>query len=327
MRRFYSSALAGAILVASGTSVKADILYGTENVTSGTTHSIEVFSLNTETNVKTKLGSYTYSTDNKSTYIDDFSPTTGADDHLYDANQNKIIIYGSTNANSSLAGKYIEYDITSNSWSDVTDTSGETGVFSVGPSTGWASKSDVNTNTSNITTNTNNINNLGEGIAGSTALTAALTALPQVSKESKVSCGIGSGAYSSRYAIGFGCASKVNERVDLNAGGSFVFGGSKNYGGGTLDDTAFKAGFVFKLGEINKPTLISMNDKKAIKAEVKTLKGENQELKDLVAKQNERLEKLERIALATQKDQKTAFSFFNGSNLFSSMKSFFISSK
>ena len=105
-----------------------------------------------------------------------------------------------------------------------------------------------------------------------------------------------------------------------------------------MDDTAFKAGFVFKLGEINKPTLISMNDKKAIQAEVKTLKGENQELKDLIALQNQnhqaemtiqkaRLEKLERIALAYQKDQKTAFSFFNGSNLFSSMKSFFISSK
>jgi len=100
-----------------------------------------------------------------------------------------------------------------------------------------------------------------------------------------------------------------------------------------LDDTAFKAGFVFKLGEINKPTLISMNDKKAIQAEVKTLKGENQELKDLIALQNQnhqaemtiqkaRLEKLERIALAYQKDQKTAFSFLNRSNLFSSMKSF-----
>ena len=114
----------------------------------------------------------------------------------------------------------------------------------------------ISTNTSNISTNTsaienlqsshnlseakitaitNNINNLGEGVAGSTALTAALSALPQTSKESKLSCGVGTGAYSSRYAVGFGCASKVNERVDINAGGSYVFGGSKSYGGGTLD--------------------------------------------------------------------------------------------
>ena len=102
--------------------------------------------------------------------------------------------------------------------------------------------------TSDISANTNNINNLGEGVAGSTALTAALSALPQTSKESKLSCGVGTGAYSSRYAVGFGCASKVNERVDINAGGSYVFGGSKSYGGGTLDSGVVNAGFVFKLG-------------------------------------------------------------------------------
>ena len=61
-----------------------------------------------------------------------------------------------------------------------------------------------------IDTNKSNINNLGSGVAGSTALTAALTALPQTSKESKLSCGVGTGAYSSRYALGFGCASKVS---------------------------------------------------------------------------------------------------------------------
>ena len=84
--------------------------------------------------------------------------------------------------------------------------------------------------------------------------------------------------------------------------------------------------FVFKLGEINKPTLISMNDKKA-------LQSSNQELRDLVAKQNEqialqneRLEKIERIALANQSDQKTASSFLNISNLFSTVRSFLISS-
>ena len=140
-----------------------------------------------------------------------------------------------------------------------------------------------------INTNKTNIKNLGSGVAGSTALTAALTTLPQTSKESKLSCGVGTGAYSSRYAVGFGCASKVSERVDINAGGSYVFGGSKSYGEGTLDSGVVKAGFVFKLGELNKPTQISLNESKELKKEVKDLKDKNDQL---IA----RLEKLENIA-------------------------------
>ncbi|KGF90836.1 putative secreted protein [Prochlorococcus marinus str. MIT 9123] len=68
----------------------------------------------------------------------------------------------------------------------------------------------IQQNHKNIISNYNNIDSLGEGIAGSTALTAALSALPQMSKESKTTCGLGSGVYSSRYAVGFGCASMVS---------------------------------------------------------------------------------------------------------------------
>ena len=159
--------------------------------------------------------------------------------------------------------------------------------------------SNISTNTSNISTNTSNIKNLGSGVAGSTALTAALTALPQTSKESKLSCGVGSGAYSSRYAVGFGCASKINERVDINAGGSYVFGGSKSYGGGTLDSGVVKAGFVFKLGELNKPTQISMKDKKVMETKIENLEEKN---KQLLA----RLERLEKIALGESKSKDLA---------------------
>ena len=162
-----------------------------------------------------------------------------------------------------------------------------------------ANTSNISTNTTNISTNTSNIKNLGSGVAGSTALTAALTALPQTSKESKLSCGVGSGAYSSRYAIGFGCASKLNERVDINAGGSYVFGGSKSYGEGTLDSGVVKAGFVFKLGELNKPTQISMKDKKVMETKIETLEEKN---KQLLA----RLERLEKIALGASKSQDLA---------------------
>ena len=151
-------------------------------------------------------------------------------------------------------------------------------------------KSGISTNTSNISTNTSNIKNLGEGVAGSTALTAALTALPQTSKESKLSCGVGTGAYSSRYALGFGCASKVNERVDINAGGSYVFGGSKSYGEGTLDSGVIKAGFVFKLGELNKSQKISKTEKENLESKIGSLEEKN---KQLLA----RLERLEKVAL------------------------------
>ncbi len=163
-----------------------------------------------------------------------------------------------------------------------------------------------------IDTNASNIKNLGEGVAGSTALTAALSALPQTSKESKLSCGVGTGVYSSRYALGFGCASKVNERVDINGGGSYVFGGSKSYGKGTLDSGVIKAGFVFKFGELNKPTLISINDKEKMEDKIFSLEeknekiiSQNEELKNKnqsIISQNKsllaRLERLEKIALS-----------------------------
>ena len=157
-----------------------------------------------------------------------------------------------------------------------------------------------------IDSNKSNIKNLGSGVAGSTALTAALTALPQTSKESKLSCGVGTGAYSSRYAVGFGCASKVNERVDINAGGSYVFGGSKSYGGGTLDSGVVKAGFVFKLGELNKPTQISMKDKKVMETKIGTLTDKNEKLQNKVSTLMERLERLEKIASRDIKSQDLA---------------------
>ena len=145
-------------------------------------------------------------------------------------------------------------------------------------------------------------------------MTSALSALPQSPKDSQTVCGLGSSSYSSKYALGFGCASKVSERVDVNAGGSYVFGGSKSYGGGTLDSSVVKAGFVFKLGALNKPTQISFKDKKIIdkqisilqednknlKAEVEVSKAKNEEIISLNQKLLARLEKLENIALKFQ---------------------------
>ena len=176
-----------------------------------------------------------------------------------------------------------------------------------------SSSSTSSTPTAADATTTNNINNLGGGVAASTALTTALTALPQTSKESKLSCGVGTGAYSSKYAVSFGCASKLNERVDVNAGGSYVFGGSKSYGGGTLDSGVLKAGFVFKLGELNKATQISFKDKKIIDKKISNLQEDNKNLKAKnyeIISQNKmllaRLEKLEKIALVESKSKDLA---------------------
>ena len=226
--------------------------------------------------------------------------------YWFDESQNKLY-FQEKSALGVVTGRHWVYDLTESSWSattissDTSDTnvsyytisSSHSDSISTNTSNISTNTSNISTNTSNISTNTSNIKALGEGVAGSTALTAALTALPQTSKESKFSCGVGTGAYSSRYAVGFGCASKVNERVDINAGGSYVFGGSNSYGGRTLDSGVVKAGFVFKLGELNKPTQLSFNESRELKKEVKDLKAKNNQLLA-------RLEKLEKIALKFQ---------------------------
>ncbi|MFL2881404.1 MAG: YadA C-terminal domain-containing protein [Prochlorococcus marinus subsp. pastoris] len=229
---------------------------------------------------------------------------------FFDSDQNKLYFQQMSESDPYTLDKFSVYDITNDSWSTETlnnVTTDSTPNYQMVDEGDAMHTSKINTNTSNISTNTSNIKSLGEGVAGSTALTAALTALPQTSKESKLSCGVGTGAYSSRYAIGFGCASKVNERVDINAGGSYVFGGSKSYGSGTLDSGVVKAGFVFKLGELNKHTQISFNDKKIINKKISDLEKNNKNLKaknDEIISQNQkllaRLEKIENIALKIQ---------------------------
>ena len=124
--------------------------------------------------------------------------------------------------------------------------------------------SNIATNTSNITTNRNNINNLGEGVAGATALTAALSSLPEESENSQSSCGLGSGFYSSRTALAVGCASNINNKVSVNGGVSYVFDGSRDYGSGELDNVAAKAGFVFRFGD--SPTVVASKTTQALTA-------------------------------------------------------------
>ena len=311
MKKLLAFSLLGSSLLAGVSPLKADIFYGTDYLNDGNDRYIEVFSFNNSTNVKTKLGRYLYSDDGGSSYINNFTPATPSySAKQYNASEGKIIIYGSTNGNPNTTGKYIEFDVTQKTWSSIEDVSGENSTFTPVMTTGWTSSTDITSNSNNISTNTSNIKNLGEGVAGTTALTAALTALPQTSKDSKLSCGIGTGAYSSRYAIGFGCASKLSDRFDVNAGGSYVLGGSKSYGGGTLDSGVIKAGFVFKLGELNKSDQISLNNENIMSSKITKIEKKNKELQarnEEIFLQNQqllaRLEKLENVAFNAKKTQ------------------------
>ena len=177
------------------------------------------------------------------------------------------------------------------------------------------------------------INNVG-------ALSAALTGLPTVPEDSPLSCGVGTGTHGGNYALSGGCASRINDRLTLN-GAASIIPNDQEYQGDTQDRWSGRVGFVFKLGKINKPAMISAKEKKEFQAKVKdlefsnidlnakvdSLEVTNQGLQDLVAMQNERLEKLERIALGTSDENKKYDSFFNLSSLFLSVKSFLISSK
>ena len=145
------------------------------------------------------------------------------------------------------------------------------------------------------------------------ALSAALTGLPTVPQDSPLACGVGAGAHSGSNALSGGCASKINERLSFNAAASFIPANQEYQG--TDNSWSGRAGFVFKLGKINNPTLISMKEKKALQTKVddlassnEAMKKANQELQMKVSQFNSekaelisRLEQLEQIALGLTK--------------------------
>lgn len=99
-----------------------------------------------------------------------------------------------------------------------------------------------------IATLDQNLSNLGSGVAGSTALAAALTSLPAESQDTPVACGVGTGGYSSRYALALGCALRLHPALSINGGGSYLFGGVSNYGSGVLSNIAGRLGLVYRFG-------------------------------------------------------------------------------
>ena len=146
------------------------------------------------------------------------------------------------------------------------------------------------------------INNIG-------AMSAALTGLPTVPTNSKLACGLGTGTHGGDFAFSGGCASKVNEKLTINYAASMTMPGQE-YAGNFEDQFSARAGFIWQLGETNKPTQISFKQKKEIDLKISKLENDNELLKadnkELKTKNNEiisqnskllaRLEKLENIA-------------------------------
>lgn len=170
------------------------------------------------------------------------------------------------------------------------------------------------TGSGNDNSNATNINNLGSSVAGSTALSAALSSLPQKAINSNLNCGSGIGSFSNKVALGVGCASKINERLDINAGGSFLFDELKSYGDKTLDNSLFKAGFVLKLGKIDNGQPQKSKDGNSVSMMIQQLNLKNQELdknnkrlEDLIVSQKEKLKELEKLVASFDLLERTEF--------------------
>ena len=180
------------------TPVKADENYFLRHIDSLNTYEIFKTSVSGNTNSKSVVTTFDRSLNNNVFF-----------DYRWAWMDNSLQkIFFDERKNSAPTGRVWTYSISDDSWSAETLTTNPSvtddkirAIANNSHASVTANTSNISTNTSNISTNTSNINSLGEGVAGSTALTAALTALPQTSKDSKLSCGVGTGAYSSRLSL------------------------------------------------------------------------------------------------------------------------------
>ena len=143
-----------------------------------------------------------------------------------------------------------------------------------------------------------------------------------------LACGLGTGTHGGNFAFSGGCASKINEKLSINYAASMNLPG-QDYVGAFEDTFSARAGFVWQLGESNKPTLISMNQKKDIDVKISKLENTNEKLKienkkiiskniQLETKNNQiisqnkkllaRLEKIESISFNLQKTKDSRLS-------------------
>ena len=147
-----------------------------------------------------------------------------------------------------------------------------------------------------ITVLDQNLNSLGNGVAGATALASALASLPVDAVQSPLSCGVGSGGYSDRYALAMGCAVHLASSLSLNAGGAYLFGGSSSYGGGSLSDVAGRFGLTYRFGaRDDQPTRTAQAQRK-LEQDLKTVKDENRALQSMLTALQRRVDLLHAAA-------------------------------
>ena len=132
------------------------------------------------------------------------------------------------------------------------------------------------------------------------ALSAALGSVPAVSADSQFTCGFGGGTHSSAYALSAGCASRVSDRVSVNAALATVI---NNHTGDSDDNLSARAGFAFRLGKIDDSPKVAarkaaeLHDKVAkLEENNQALAVTNQSLMKLLQAQSARLDNLEKIA-------------------------------
>ena len=181
----------------------------------------------------------------------------------------------------------------------------------------WATDSSGSVAPINITNGTKlliNGRDVEQSINNVGALSAALTGLPTVPTDTTMACGLGSGTHGGDFAFSGGCASKVNEKLSINYAASMSMPG-QDYAGDFEDKFSARAGFVWQLGESNKPTKVSRNQKKEIDLKISKLEKDNEELKiknkEIIsqnAKLLARLEKLENIAFKLHKNDEPKLS-------------------
>ena len=137
-----------------------------------------------------------------------------------------------------------------------------------------------------------NLNNLGNGVAGATALASALASLPVDSVQSPLSCGVGSGGYSERYALAMGCAVNLASSLSLNAGGAYLFGGASSYGGGSLSDVAGRFGISYRFGSVNGGVVATARSQRKLEEALRGVQEENHALKSTLTALQKRVDLL-----------------------------------
>ena len=125
------------------------------------------------------------------------------------------------------------------------------------------------------------------------ALSAALGSVPAISADSQFTCGLGGGAHSSAYALSAGCASRVSDRVSVNAALATVI---NNHTGDTDDNLSARAGFTFRLGKIDDSPKVAARKAAELYDKVAKLEQRNESLIALLQAQASRLERLEQLA-------------------------------